>query len=134
MSDHDPLGPGRSRQGRLRRWVSLSLILLTISLAGAAMLLEQGGYVGKGLLPSLVCFIAASAIGVLMSADIEREAAREHHARYQEIAPPADVLGLWQDGIQRPTTAALSARAGWRQEKPACPKGAGHDPSAFPQR
>ncbi|WP_257558431.1 hypothetical protein [Sphingobium sp. CFD-2] len=118
MKHQHPFRPHSVPSRKRRSWVALALALLTIVLAAVVVILYREGYVADGLLPSMICFIAAVAIGAVAAAQIEGQEPEDPYRRYREIAPPSDVYSVWPLTIRLPSDAGrFDGRCGRRGKR-----------------
>lgn len=87
---HEPAPPGR-----MGRWLAFALTLLTIGLVAGVYYLHHRNFIDDGLLPSMICFIVAAAIGAFAASDIGKQRPRRPYGDCEEVAPPPELYNVW---------------------------------------
>lgn len=95
MKHQRPFRPEPLHSRRVHSWLAISLTLLTIGLATGIAILNRRGYISDGLMPSMICFVIAMAMGAFIAADIEQQASRRPYQRYDEVDPPPEIYSVW---------------------------------------
>ncbi|WP_176593514.1 hypothetical protein [Sphingobium sp. EM0848] len=100
MKHQGPFRPEPFHSRRVYSWLAISLTLLTIGLATGIAILHRRGYISDGLMPSMICFVVAVAMGAFIAVDIEQQASRRPYQHYDEVDPPPEIYSAWPLTIQ----------------------------------
>lgn len=95
MKHPGPIRREPAQPSGMRRWLTFALTLLTIGLSAGVYFLYYEKFIGDGLLPSMICFILAAAIGAFAASDIGKQASTRRYKDCDEIDPPPELYSVW---------------------------------------
>ncbi|MGE3745038.1 MAG: hypothetical protein AB7G25_04860 [Sphingomonadaceae bacterium] len=102
----------------------MSLTLITIGSGLGFRYFYDIGVISALLFTAIMIFIGATAVGIIIGLDIERQARRKADKRPNEVPPPFDLYSVWpltaetSDGVPRKDATEDSNKQGFAKREP----------------